>query len=290
MFEVFEQCEARDFDYVVGWVDAFPRGNALGRGQVHAANYVSAERDPEGARMLSVGSQIPGKFAFGVLPRSWMWFLAKPWAHRLGMRLINWGRFFWASRKASGESHFVSHAQFNFLLDFVPNWKWIYRPGGLIQFQLFLPLEHAKSGFRKAIELQQSLGLESWLMVMKRHRSDAFWLSHAVDGYSLAMDFPVTDRNRAQLFQMTRRFERLVVEANGRFYFAKDAVVSAEAVRRSLGPAILGRFFELKNRVDPKRLLTGNLFRRVFAPLLQEGQGDSERVGPPEAVAVEPTS
>ena len=91
---------------------------------------------------------------------------------------------------------------------------------------------------RKALELQQQLRLESWLVVMKRHREDTFWLSHGLDGYSFAMDFPVTDRNRERLFQMTRKLEDLVLEAGGKFYLAKDSVTSSRAFRESLGGSL----------------------------------------------------
>ena len=117
-----------------------------------------------------------------------------------------------------------------------------------------------------SFQLQQAMGLESWLLVMKRHRPDAFWLSHAVDGYSLAMDLHVTERNRGKLLEMCRRFDEMIVEAGGRFYFAKDSVVSADAVRRAWGPELIGRFLDLKRRLDPDDLLQGNQFRRVMEP------------------------
>ena len=123
-----------------------------------------------------------------------MWFFAKPWAHRLGMRTINLGRYLWAKWFGARSEHLQPHAQFNFLLDFIPNWKKIYEPGGLIQYQVFLPKAAAFNTMQKILSAQQACRLESWLVVMKRHRPDNFWLSHALDGYSFAMDFPVTDR------------------------------------------------------------------------------------------------
>jgi FAD/FMN-containing dehydrogenase len=190
------------------------------------------------------------------------------------MRIINAMRFLFMSRSSHQERFFQPHAQFNFLLDYVPDWKFIYRPGGLIQFQLFVPKERAREVFRRTLELAQQARLEPWLVVMKRHRPDRFWLSHAVDGYSLAMDFPVSDARREDLWQFTQILSSLAAEAGGRFYFAKDSVVPPEAVRKSLGDAVLGRFFALKKRLDPHNLLQGNLYRRVMAPL-REGVGVS---------------
>ena len=135
--------------------------------------------------------------------------------------------------------HPQPHAQFNFLLDFVPNWQFIYKPTGLIQYQLFVPKDEARRVFRRALEIQQAAGIESWLLVMKRHRRDDFLLSHAIDGYSLAQDFVVTNKNREKLYRMTQAFSDLVTEAGGRFYFAKDSVLEPSAIRKSLGQEIL---------------------------------------------------
>lgn len=264
MFDSFERYNAEDYDYVVGWMDAFPRGRAQGRGQIHAANYIEEGADPQGKTLLTPARQAPGTRVFGIIPRGWMWFFAKPWAHRLGMRSINLGRFLWAKWFGGRSSHYQPHAQFNFLLDFIPNWKKIYEPGGLIQYQVFLPKERAQQTMMAILSAQQERKLESWLVVMKRHRADAFWLSHALDGYSFAMDFPVTERNRTSLFSLTQEFEALVLEAGGRFYLAKDAVISSAAFRASLGDAVIEKFLALKRDVDPKCQFQGNAFRRVF--------------------------
>ena len=78
-------------------------------------------------------------------------------------------------------------------------------------------------------------GLPSYLGVTKRHRPDDFLLSHALDGFSLAMDFKVTDRNRAKLSEMLQEFDQMVLDAGGRFYFAKNSETSAETTRAFLG-------------------------------------------------------
>jgi hypothetical protein len=114
------------------------------------------------------------------------------------------------------------------------------------------------------IELSQRRGLPSYLGVTKRHRPDKFLLTHAVDGFSLAMDFKVTDGKRASLSKMLQEFDRLVLNAGGRFYFAKNSETSAEAARAFLGEAAIAKFKELKKRCDPENLLESDLFRRVF--------------------------
>lgn len=69
---------------------------------------------------------------------------------------------------------------------------------------------------------------------------------------------------------MARRFEQIVVEAGGRFYLAKDSVISPQSFRASLGDEILARFFGLRAQLDPDGLLGGNLYRRLLGPLARE--------------------
>lgn len=279
MFDGFHHWQGRGMDYVVGWIDAFPGGSSLGRGQIHAARYLDAGEDPEAQASLALERQeLPPTF-FGVIPKRWLWRLMKPFAHRWGARLVNLGRYTWGAWSRRSHVELQTHARFNFLLDYVPDWKRIYEPGGLIQYQFFLPRERARDVFRRALERARQEGLEPWLVVMKRHRADPFWLSHALDGFSFACDFPVTEHDRGRLYRLTREFDRMVVEAGGRFYFAKDSVVDGASARASIGDAVLRRFFALKRRLDPRGLLASNQFRRVWGPVLEAIPGWPEFAG-----------
>ena len=262
MFRFFERYNGEEWDYVVGWIDAFARGSALGRGNAHAARYLGHDVDPEGQRMMDVQSQELPNHIFGY-PKKYLWVGMKFWAHRWGMRFINWARYTWSTLERNQHRHLQPHAQFNFLLDFVPDWKFMYKPNGLIQIQLFVPKQHARRVIRQALELQQAMKYESWLIVMKRHRKDPFWLSHAVDGYSFAMDFPVWPRRREDLHRLGRKLERLVLDAGGRYYLAKDSLVSGSSFRSSLGDEILGHFMGLKQSLDPDDVLQSNQWRRL---------------------------
>ncbi len=268
MFEGFEHARRQGYDYVVGWIDGLARGAAFGRGQIHTARYLDEGEDPQGHEMLALRHQeLPSTF-FGVIPKGWLWRFMKPFTNRWGMRLVNFARVLFGRWVKGEHSVLQTHANFNFLLDYVPDWKRVYEPGGFIQYQFFLPVARAREVFGRALLLAQREKLEPFLVVMKRHRADPFWLSHAVDGYSFACDFPVTERNRGDLHRLTRAFDKLVVEAGGRFYLAKDSVVGGASLRASLGDTILRRFLALKHKVDPDQLLQSNQFRRILGPVL----------------------
>jgi decaprenylphospho-beta-D-ribofuranose 2-oxidase len=97
---------------------------------------------------------------------------------------------------------------------------------------------------------------------MKRHREDAFLLSHGVDGYSLAMDFKITASNRDDVWRLCHDMSDLVIEAGGRFYLAKDSTLRPEDVQAVWGEEI-ARLRALKMKFDPEGRLTSALARRL---------------------------
>ncbi len=255
-----------DWEYLVGWVDGFAGGRGLGRGQIHAANHLTEGADPSPVQSLRLDRQdLPDTF-FGLVPKSILWRFMKPFANNLGWRMVCLGRYLMAKR-GHGHKFRQSLAEFNFLLDYVPHWKRAYWPEGLIQYQCFIPRDEASQAFGQVLKSCQARGLPPYLGVTKRHRPDDFLLSHAVDGFSLALDFRVTGRNRQRLLALTQALDAIVLAHSGRFYFAKDSTLGPEAAGAYLGGEAIQRLLDLKARHDPDGLLQTDLWRRVFAPL-----------------------
>jgi decaprenylphospho-beta-D-ribofuranose 2-oxidase len=253
-----------DHEYVVGWIDAFARGKKLGRGQLHLARHLTAAEDHLPAQTLRVEAQDLPETFFGMVPRSIMWRLMKPWTNRFGMAWVNGAKFYHARTRENGAVYRQSLAAFSFLLDYVPGWRRVYLPGGLIQHQSFVPVDRAHEVFQRQLEICRRRRMPSFLAVLKRHRPDPFLLGHGVDGFSLALDFPVTRRNRAKLWNLVREIAEPVVEAGGRFYPAKDAALPAELYRATFRDGQLKRFAELEERCDPEGVLTSSLARRLL--------------------------
>ncbi len=262
MFTYFDENTGRS-DYVVGWIDSLAGGKALGQGDVHRANYLPPGEDPTPAQTLRLENQHLGPNLFGVVPRSIIWVFMQPMMSDVGVRFVNFGKHMLGS--VSGVKRYRQpHVQFHFLLDYVPEFKRAYGPGGLIQYQPFIPKETAGDAFRDILSLCQRRGLPNYLTVLKRHKPDDFLMTYAVDGFSLAMDFRVTSANRQRLTWLTRELDEIVLAAGGRFYFAKDSTLRPEVARAYLGDETIARFHELKHRCDPDGLLQTDLWRRVF--------------------------
>ncbi len=252
---------APDHDYIVGWLDTTARGRNLGRGQIHASRNLKEGADPDAQKNMQLSYQHLPDRLFGVMPKSLLHYFMNPFLNNAGVQVINTAKYIASLRDHTFRQ---SHAEFHFLLDFVPDWERSFGRGGLIQYQSFLPKETAEAAWREMIELSHRRGTPSYLGVTKRHRPDKFLLTHGVDGFSLAMDFKVTDKNRAKLGALLQEFDRIVLNASGRFYFAKNSETTAESTHRFLGDEAVAKFKKLKKRCDPSGLLESDLYRRLF--------------------------
>jgi FAD/FMN-containing dehydrogenase len=92
-------------------------------------------------------------------------------------------------------------------------------------------------------------------------------MTHGVDGYSMAMDFRVTDDRRASIEALAYEMDEIVLAAGGRFYLAKDSTLRPSVAEAYLGADTIARFKAMKQKYDPEELLQTDLWRRIFANL-----------------------
>ncbi|MDX1958916.1 MAG: FAD-binding oxidoreductase [Leptospiraceae bacterium] len=259
MIQFFED-NYQSSDYLVGWVDSFGRGKELGRGQIHKADYISEDSNFLEERKL-VNQHLP-KRLFGIIPKSWMWMLMFPFSHRWGMRLINFAKY--TASNLFQKPYKQGHAAFAFLLDYVPNWKFVYKPGSMIQYQVFIPKENGEKALTQILETCQKHSLEPYLAVFKKHKKDPFLMTHSVDGYSMAMDFPVTKSNRKKVWELCYTLDEIVIANGGKFYFAKDSLMRPNVAEKVYTKETIDKFLKIKKQHDPKNLLQTDLYRRIF--------------------------
>ena len=263
-FDVFER-HLEHHDYLVGWIDCTAKGSKLGRGVLHGANYLQPGEDPEGDASFHVENQGLPSTILGV-PRGVLWRFMKPFMNDYFVKWINTFKYL-AELRAQSKPYYQSHVAFAFLLDYVPNWRLAYGRGGFIQYQVFVPHKQARACLQSILTLCHQHKTPPYLGVFKRHRPDAFLLSHALDGWSLAMDFPVRRTGSKRLERLVKDMTQCVLEAGGKFYFAKDSVLTAQDIAQAYGTDVLGRFAAIKHRLDPNNLLESALSRRLLPTL-----------------------
>jgi decaprenylphospho-beta-D-ribofuranose 2-oxidase len=260
MFDCFVERMPKS-DYLVGWIDCFAGGGGLGRGIVHQANYLSAAEDPQGRTLLDNARQDLPPSVMGV-PRSLVWRILKLFTNDPGMKLTNTVKYHLPESFGGDGSFLQTHVAFSFLLDYVPDWRRAYGESGFVQYQVFVPDSTARATMADLLERCRRRGVVSYLGVFKRHRPDEFLLSHGLDGWSLALDFPVNPRDPKPFADLTRELTELVLDAGGLFYAAKDSVLDSGQFARAYGDR-LERFRAIKRSLDPGGMFQSDLTRRL---------------------------
>jgi FAD/FMN-containing dehydrogenase len=127
-------------------------------------------------------------------------------------------------------------------LDAIHDWNRLYGRG-FVQYQCVIPPEHARAGLTHVLTEVARAGTGSFLAILKQlGRGSGGYLSFPREGYTLALDFPANSAN----FDLLHRLDRIVLDAGGRLYLAKDARASAKMMMA--GYPSLWKFTDIRQR------------------------------------------
>jgi FAD/FMN-containing dehydrogenase len=189
-------------DYTVAWVDCLARGDRLGRGIFSRARQaddgvleLAENRGP------SVPMDAPG-------------FLL----NRLSIAAFNEAYYRLAGRPKLAT---VSYDPFFYPLDAIGHWNRLYGRRGFYQYQSVVPPDVAEAATAEMLNAIAAAGQGSFLAVLKTFGavSSPGLLSFPMQGTTLALDF--ANRGTSTL-ALLDRLDRIVREAGGRLYPAKD--------------------------------------------------------------------
>ena len=237
------------YDYSVAWIDLVAKGKHLGRSVLDRGRFArldelpaGAQRDPFAFESNSLAT-LPPLVPSGMLSRT-------------SVRAFNEVWF----RKAPVErrDNIQSITQFFHPLDMVSHWNRVYGPRGFLQWQYVVP-DAATDVVRRTIESLSAAGCASFLAVLKRFGpGNEGHLSFPSSGWTLALDIPIGD---PELPRMLDRLDRIIVEAGGRVYLAKDSRVSVELMA-AMYPRV-GEWRTIRDRLDPQGRVQSDLGRRL---------------------------
>jgi decaprenylphospho-beta-D-ribofuranose 2-oxidase len=137
-------------------------------------------------------------------------------------------------------------------------------PHGTETFQAFVPFSHAEPLFEEILRRSHENHFMPLWCIIKLHRQDPFLLSYQVDGFSLEVNYQVVPQTHQRLRKMLWELMNQVIGAGGKFYLAKDSLLTNILYRRSIGDDAVDTFLQLKEVYDPEMLFQSDLFRRVF--------------------------
>jgi len=233
-----EALAASEAHYSAGWIDTTAQGKRLGRGILEEAETtpVPSSRRVRRARIIPLD----------VSPL----LVSKPF-----VRACNTAYYLRIPK--AGRTRVEPLSAFLFPLDAVRDWNRLYGKAGFYQFQCVLP-EDGENALRAMITEIAESRLASPLAVLKRMGPGrAGMLSFPMAGWTLAVDFGASPAAAELLV----RLEAMTLDAGGRIYLAKDALLSPPAVRRMYPE--LDAFRAVCDRLDPTRRFASDLARRL---------------------------
>ena len=246
--EFFElsQASERDFEYTVSWIDCAFSGKRLGRGLFNRANHAPVVMDPtqlpRGATLESPGTlKVPFTPPISLI-------------NSLSLKAFNTLYF---HRQRGDESRCLQHHRpFFYPLDAVLEWNRVYGPRGFYQYQCVVPPAKAHAATLRLLETIAASGMGSFLAVLKQFGAPASrgMLSFPCPGTTLALDFP---NQGPRLHRLFAELDRIVLEAGGRLYVAKDGRMPSDVFR-----AGYPRLSEFLPHVDPR--FSSSWWRRVM--------------------------
>jgi len=192
-----------DWEYTVSWIDCLSGQNGL-RGLFMRANHGDLESGPPPrarARRLPFTPPIP--LVNGATLRAFNAAYFRIGAWRAGRKTAHYEPFFYP-------------------LDHLQDWNRLYGPAGFHQYQCVVPRDTGAAATAALLGEIARSRTGSFLAVLKTFgdRPSVGMLSFPMKGVTLALDFA---HRGASTLALLSRLDRIVAEAGGRLYLAKDS-------------------------------------------------------------------
>ena len=153
---------------------------------------------------------------------------------------------------------YVDYDAFFYPLDAIGSWNRIYGSRGFTQYQCVLPKETSRKGLHEILTEISGSGMGSFLAVLKLFgKGNGNLLSFPMEGYTLAMDFPLTKN----IFDFLNRLDGIVLEHGGRLYLSKDVRMGQEMFMKTYPNS--AQFVQFKRRVDPENRMSSLQSKRL---------------------------
>lgn len=226
IMDLFEE-DTNRFNFSVAWIDCLATGANMGRSIMMRGDH--ATRDE-----LEAHEHHEDPLRFKGMPKLTVPFNFPNFAlNTLTVKAFNMAYYGMNGRKKV--EHITTYDNFFYPLDFVNSWNRIYGNRGFTQYQFVLPLARSREGLPVLLDKIAHSGLGSFLAVLKRFGKQNGFISFPMEGYTLALDFPITRK----LFPLLDELDELVLKYGGRLYMTKDARMAPQMFDRGYENAAL---------------------------------------------------
>ncbi|MEK9728105.1 MAG: FAD-binding oxidoreductase [Candidatus Margulisiibacteriota bacterium] len=235
--------------YSVAWIDCLAKGSSLGRSVLMLGEHATCDElsHAQSKRHLYVSSKRKKSIPF-FLPN----MALNPWT----VRLFNMGYFHLSPQSES--TKIIDYDTFFYPLDHIHHWNKCYGKRGFTQYQCVFPLHSSKDGLTQLLHKISTSGQGSFLAVLKRFGKESLpGLSFPMEGYTLALDFPMTYKT----CQLMNELDSIVEHYDGRLYLAKDSRMSASFFKSTYKN--IDTFISHKKKIDTRDQFQSMQSRRL---------------------------
>ncbi|TRX60100.1 FAD-binding oxidoreductase [Fulvivirga sp. M361] len=238
----------KSYTYSMAWIDCLKGGKGFGRSLMMMGEHATPDElnASQKKSVLTTGSGKKINMPFN-LPG----FALNP----LSIKAFN---FLYYNKQRSRELKSVDHYDgFFYPLDAILHWNRMYGKRGFIQYQFVLPIEESEKGLRVILESIRKKGWGSFLAVLKLFGNQPSYISFPMEGYTLALDFPM----KKGLLPFLDELDKIVHDLGGRIYLSKDARMKPE--RFLQGYANSSPFLEFISELNPEGKFGSDLSKRL---------------------------
>lgn len=240
--------ESKKSTYSVAWIDCLAKGKNLGKS------------------ILFLGEHAPfSTIESTVFKDNPLWYLGKgklgvpfdfPSGSLNSLTVKAFNGLYYSMSKLKGNG-LVHLDPFFYPLDSVNNWNRIYGKKGFLQYQFVLPFDKSFDGMTEVLQAIAKEGRGSFLAVLKLFGRQDSLISFPMEGYTLALDFPIMPG----LMKFLNKLDEIVLKYDGRFYFTKDSRLKPDVFKQ--GYPKLNDFLEIKAKYDPNNLFASAQSKRL---------------------------
>lgn len=234
LMNIFE--DSAKWTYSFAWVDCLAKGKELGRSVLARGEHATREElcgtkyTTEPLR-LHTGKKLNVPFN---LPNITL--------NRFVSKIFNF--FCYRIVPDNPTKSIVSYERFFYPLDAIHNLNKIYGPRGFTQYQVVFPKKNSEEGIKKLLTKIAYSNEIPFLAGLKLFGKQDSFISFPEEGYTLAVEFPITP----SLFAFLNDLDNIVLEYGGRLYLTKDVRMSSEIFKKTYINS--ENFIKFKHQID----------------------------------------
>lgn len=245
IMQLFEESES--WTNTVAWIDCLAKGSSTGRSIMMRGEFATAQearaagKEPLGHRSKTKAN-VPFHFPnFALNP--------------LTVRAFN--ALYYGVHAGKRSTRIIDYDAFFYPLDAILNWNRIYGKRGFTQYQMVFPRETSRDGLLALLNKISASGQGSFLAVLKLFGKQDRLVSFPREGYTLALDFPITPKVLALLDEL----DVIVEKFGGRLYLTKDSRMKPGMFQRTYPNA--AEFAARLKKFDPQGVWSSLQSQRI---------------------------